>query len=151
MWLLDKLRDVAVKNILDLGCGEGVLTRELARRGALVTAVDLDEDALVRSAKLCMVEELPVCHFIRDSADLDGFADNSSDAVLCSMMLMDCADPAGTVREAARVLKPGGILHVTLPCDCRGSESYLQMVLQAGLTVVKRETTNCRQYFALRK
>ena len=113
-YMLDKLQDVAGKNILDLGCGEGGYARALARRGALVTAVDCNEAALVYSSRRASEEHLSICHFIRNSNDLDGFADSSSDIVLCSMMLMDCEDLEGTVREAARVLKPGGKLYASV-------------------------------------
>ena len=100
--MLNKLQDVEGKNVLDLGCGEGGYARALARRGALVTAVDCNEAALAYSAQRTLEEDLPICHFIRNSNDLDGFVDNSSDIVLCSMMLMDCGDLEGTLREAAR-------------------------------------------------
>lgn len=121
-YMLNKLQAVEGKNILDLGCGEGGYARELARRGALVTAVDCNEEALAYSARLTMAEGLSVCHFIRNSNDLDGFADNSSDIVLCSMMLMDCQDLIGTVGEAARVLKPGGRLYASVLHPCFDGE-----------------------------
>lgn len=120
--MLNKLQDVAGKNILDLGCGEGGYARELARRGALVTAVDCNEAALAYSAQRAMEENLSICHFIRNSNDLDGFVDNSSDIVLCSMMLMDCEDLEGTLREAARVLKPDGSLFASVLHPCFDGE-----------------------------
>ena len=120
--MLNKLQDVAGKNVLDLGCGEGGYARALARRGALVTAVDCNEAALAYSAQRTLEEDLPICHFIRNSNDLDGFVDNSSDIVLCSMMLMDCGDLEGTLREAARVLKPGGSLFASVLHPCFDGE-----------------------------
>ena len=120
--MLHKLQDVAGKNILDLGCGEGGYARELARRGALVTAVDCNEAALIYSAQRAVEEKLSICHFARNSNDLDGFVDNSSDIVLCSMMLMDCEDLAGTLREAARVLKPDGSLFASVLHPCFDGE-----------------------------
>ena len=70
-YMLDKLQDVAGKNILDLGCGGGGYARALARRGALVTAVDCNEAALVYSSRRASEEHLSICHFIRNSNDLD--------------------------------------------------------------------------------
>ncbi len=120
--MLDKLQDVAGKNILDLGCGEGGYARALARRGALVTAVDCNEAALVYSAQRAMQEQLPICHFIRNSNDLEGFADSSSDIVLCSMMLMDCEDLKGTAAEITRVLKQDGRLYISVLHPCFDGE-----------------------------
>lgn len=59
-YMLDKLQDVAGKNILDLGCGEGGYARALARRGALVTAVDCNEAVLVYSSRRASEEHLSI-------------------------------------------------------------------------------------------
>src|SRR4051812_10521273 len=48
-WMLDAVGDVARKDVIDLGCGEGRFCRMLAERGAVVTGVDLCE-AMVREA-----------------------------------------------------------------------------------------------------
>lgn len=113
-----KLGDVAGAKILDLGCGEGGYSRALAKKGADVTAVDCSEPAIRYAKEQAGKEGLSIRHEIRNSNDLFGLADNSFDIVLCSMMLMDCEDFPGTVREAARVLKPGGrlVASVLHPC-----------------------------------
>ena len=90
--MLDKLQDVVGKNILNLGCGEGSYAGELARRDALVTAVGCNDAALTYFVQRAREKGLSICHFIRNSNDLDGFVDNSSDMVLYSMMPMDCAN-----------------------------------------------------------
>lgn len=55
---------------------------------------------------------------LRNSNDLCGLSANEFDIVLCSMMLMDCEDLAGTVREAFRVLKPSGKMYVIVLHPC---------------------------------
>lgn len=117
-YMFQKLGDIAGANILDLGCGEGGYSRGMAQKGASVTAVDCSEPAIRYAAEQAKKEGLSIRHEIRNSNDLFGIADESFDIVLCSMMLMDCEDFEGTVREAARVLKTGGRLLASVLHPC---------------------------------
>jgi 2-polyprenyl-3-methyl-5-hydroxy-6-metoxy-1,4-benzoquinol methylase len=111
---LRQLGDVTGKIILDIGCGEGGYARELAKMGAQVTAVDCSERSLDFAVQKAAEEHLEITHYLRNSCDLNGIANDSFDIVLSSMMLMDCEDFDGTVREIARVLKPQGRLFASV-------------------------------------
>lgn len=117
-YMLNLLGNVQGKQILDLGCGEGGYSRALARKGAGLTSVDCSEKAIQYATTLASNENLNISHYIRNSNDLFGIPDNQFDIVLCSMMLMDCEDFEGTVREAARVLKPEGRLFASVLHPC---------------------------------
>lgn len=116
--MLKFLGDVKGKQILDLGCGEGGYSRELAQRGARVTAVDCSEPAIRYATEQAEKEGLLIEHYQRNSNDLFEIADESFDIVLCSMMLMDCEDFEGTIKEVVRVLKPGGRLFASVLHPC---------------------------------
>jgi len=113
-----RLGDVSGKAILDLGCGEGGYSRELARKDASVTAVDCAEKAIEYCISKAEEEQLKITYFVRNSCDLFGIADNTFDVVLASMMLMDCEDFEGTVKEIERVLKPSGKLFASVCHPC---------------------------------
>lgn len=117
-YMLKFMGNVEGVKILDLGCGEGGYSRELAKRNAEVVAIDCSEKAVRYSMESAKKEGLDIPHYIRNSNDLYEIEDNEFDVVLCSMMLMDCEDLDGTLREAARVLKPGGRLFASVLHPC---------------------------------
>jgi SAM-dependent methyltransferase len=90
---------------IDLGCGEGRLARDLTALGHSVVAVD-SSLSMVKAARAAD-PELEVV--VADAASLP-FADGAADLVVAFMSLHDIDDMSGAVREAARVLEPGGHL-----------------------------------------
>lgn len=117
-WMLRYMGDVRGLRILDLGCGEGGYARHLAVSGAIVTAVDCSEAAICYAQAQARREGLVIDHHLRNSNYLFGIPDVGFDVVLCSMMLMDCEDLDGTLREVSRVLKPGGRLFASMLHPC---------------------------------
>ncbi len=90
---------------LEVGCGEGRVARDLAARGHHVTGID-SSPTLLRAAR----EADPEGRYeLADAAALP-FADDAFDLVVAYNSLMDVHDMPAAVREAARVLAPGGAL-----------------------------------------
>jgi SAM-dependent methyltransferase len=102
---------------LDLGCGEGHNTRQVARRGATMTAIDIAE-VFIRHAR---TEEarapLGITYHHVSAVELP-FAAESFDFATAFMSLMDIPETAQAIAEAFRVLRPGGFLQfsITHPC-----------------------------------
>lgn len=111
--MLKFMGDVAGKQILDLGCGEGGYSRELTKRGAQLVSVDCSKRAIEIASSLAEKEGLSIEHFVRNSNDLFDIEPEQFDIVLCSMMLMDCEDFEGTLREAPNGGLFASVLH---PC-----------------------------------
>ena len=117
-WTLELLGDITGLKVLDLGCGEGGYAREMAHRGAVVTAIDCSKMAIEYSIAAAKEEQLTISHFIRNSNDLYGIADDSFDVVLCAMMMMDVEDLNGTLKEIRRVLKKQGKVFISILHPC---------------------------------
>jgi SAM-dependent methyltransferase len=92
---------------IEVGCGEGRVSRELAGRGHRVLGFDASP-ALARTARAQSVT-LPVG--VADIAQLP-IATGAADLVVCFMVLMDIEDLDGAVAELARVMAPDGTLAV---------------------------------------
>ena len=110
--------DVEGKRVLDVGCGEGYLSRFFAKEGAEVVGVDLS-DALIKAA---MEEEerhpLGVRYFVADAVDLNMLESESFDVAFCYMALMDIRDYKGAISEASRVVRIGGRFVVLIEHPC---------------------------------
>ena len=95
---------------LDVGCGEGHNTRLLAGRGARIAAVDIAESFIVAAAE---IGHPGIRYLVGDGAMLP-FGAACFDAVTAFMSLMDVGDPERTLREVARVLRPGGFVQFSV-------------------------------------
>jgi len=93
------------RRVLELGCGAGVWTKNLARLGARVVHFDLATD-LVRMAAGA-ASPMATAGLVADMQRLP-FSDESFDTVFGSMVVHHAADHAALGREVARVLRPGG-------------------------------------------
>ena len=104
-WMLDALGDVSGKDIIDIGCGEGRFCRVLADRGAAVTGVDLTAPLIQRAQASRRCDET---YFVGDAEDRAGVEDASFDIAVSYIVLVDLLDYRRSIREAYRVLRPGG-------------------------------------------
>ena len=115
--LLEMIGSVEGMRVLDAGCGEGFLSRLLAKRGAEVVAFDYSEE-MVRICHDRTPEDLSVIYH-HGSAEKMSFLQNESfDLAISNIVLVDLEDYQSAIREAFRVLQPGGryILADMHPC-----------------------------------
>lgn len=102
---------------LDIGCGEGSNTRCLARRGAIMEAVDIAPTFVQRAREAEEASPLGISYALGDGMALP-FADERFDFATAFMSLMDMPDAAVALREAARVLRPRGFLQFSILHPC---------------------------------
>jgi ubiquinone/menaquinone biosynthesis C-methylase UbiE len=107
--MLRAIGDVASLDMLDAGCGEGYLSRLLARRGGRLIGVDLCAELVDAARHQAQAENLDIRHDVADVATLP-LSDASVDVVVANHLLNDLEDPAPAIGEFARVLRPDGRL-----------------------------------------
>jgi 2-polyprenyl-6-hydroxyphenyl methylase/3-demethylubiquinone-9 3-methyltransferase len=91
--------------VLDIGCGGGFLSNELAKKGFAVTGIDLSTNSLKIAAHHDLTHQV---HYQRGDATHLPFNDALFDAVTCMDFLEHVTTPGQVISEASRVLKPGG-------------------------------------------
>lgn len=114
---LDMLPSVAGLGGLDIGCGEGTNTRQLARLGATVHAIDIAPTFIRHANETEAVEPLGITYLHADALALP-FADATFDFATAFMSLMDVPQPGKALAEAARVLKPEGFIQFSILHPC---------------------------------
>ena len=110
--------DVSGRRVLDLGCGEGAYSRALAGLGARVSGIDGSARLVEIARQRAAAAGVDIDYRCVNASALDGVAEGSFDLIVASMILMNVEDYAGAIREAHRVLAPGGELcmSITHPC-----------------------------------
>jgi ubiquinone/menaquinone biosynthesis C-methylase UbiE len=113
--MLERLDLRADMRALDFGCGPGFVVEAMARRvgdGGYIVGVDLNEAFLARARERARAADRRNVEFVFG----DGIAplpDASFDRVLCKNVLEYVSDAEATLRDLLRVLKPGGLLHIS--------------------------------------
>ncbi len=114
---LEMLPDVRGLSGLDIGCGEGTNTREVAKRGAVMAAIDISETFIRYAMETERQSSLDIDYRVADATALP-FPDGQFDFATAFMSLMDVPETQRALMEAFRVLKPGGFFQfsITHPC-----------------------------------
>jgi 2-polyprenyl-6-hydroxyphenyl methylase/3-demethylubiquinone-9 3-methyltransferase len=127
------------KSILDIGCGGGILSESMQKRGAYVTGIDATLSVL-EVAKLHAIEsnlyktatttDTHTLNYIHTTAEeYATIHPNSFDVVTCMEILEHVPDPLSLIKAAATLVKPGG--HLFFSTLNRTPKSYLFAVLGA--------------------
>ena len=106
---IDGLAPLNGCKVVDVGCGGGILTDAMARKGADVLGIDLAEKSLKVAQLHALEAGTPGVQYRAVSAEaLAAEQPGQFDVVTCMEMLEHVPDPASVVQACARLVKPGG-------------------------------------------
>lgn len=111
--------DVAGLRLLDIGCGSGYFAREMARRGARVTGVDIAPRMIEHARRYEAASPLGIDYLVGDAAEVAAtFEPGSFDLVTSCMALQDMPDVPAVLRAVHDVLRSRGrfVASITHPC-----------------------------------
>ena len=116
--VLDLLGSVRGHSILDIACGHGRLTRELARRGAVAVGADISWGLLEQACAREEDEVLGIAYRQVDASAVNAFAGETFDHVTCNWGLSDIDDLDGVAETISRVLSTRGtfVFSILHPC-----------------------------------
>jgi 2-polyprenyl-6-hydroxyphenyl methylase/3-demethylubiquinone-9 3-methyltransferase len=126
---IEKRAAIPERQILDVGCGGGILSEGLSHRGGLVTGLDMG-DAPLQVARLHALEsELDIDYQKITAEALAATKSDCYDIITCLELLEHVPDPESIIRACKTLLKPGG--HLFLSTINRSPKSYLFAIVGA--------------------
>ena len=127
---INTLASIKGKQVLDVGCGGGILSDAMARAGAIVTGIDLAGKSLKVAQLHALESQTPNVSYREISAEaLAAETPAQFDVVTCMEMLEHVPDPASIVKACATLVKPGGwVFFSTLN---RNPKSFLFAIIGA--------------------
>jgi SAM-dependent methyltransferase len=105
--------------VLDVGCGNGYFTRELARRGARATGIDISPRMIEHARRHESMDSLGIEYHVLDAAALPaGFVTQSLDMATSCLALQDMPNVGQVLRGVRVLLRPGGrfVASIAHPC-----------------------------------
>jgi 2-polyprenyl-6-hydroxyphenyl methylase/3-demethylubiquinone-9 3-methyltransferase len=126
---IDRISPVAGTQLIDVGCGGGILAESMARRGATVTGIDMGA-APLNVARIHQLESGVEVDYHQTTAEQMAEAHAGAfDVVCCLEMLEHVPDPSSVIRACADLCQPGGNLYFST--INRNPKSYLFAVVGA--------------------
>lgn len=141
---LAMLPPVAGLEGLDIGCGEGTNTRRVAALGARMRGVDISPTFIRHAREAEAADPAGIDFAVADALSLP-FPDASFDFATAFMSLMDTTSPEKALREARRVLRPGGFLQFSIIHPCFAPPHRKTLYDEAG----KARAIEVADYFAV--
>ncbi len=118
--LLDMLGPVTGLRVLDVACGHGRITRELAQRGASVVGIDISGILISKAVETEQNEPLGI-RYVHDDVTTAAFLGHDDfDAVACNFGLSDIDDLDAAVTAISGALRPGGCFAFSILHPCFG-------------------------------
>ena len=156
IYIVDHI-NLADKQILDVGCGGGLLTEALAVRGGLVTGIDISEHLLHVADEHAKKANLDITYTCTTVENFSSNHSNAFDVITCIAVMEHVYDIFSLAKEMFRVLKPGGYVVAEVP-----NIAYLKhrISLLLGLLPVTSSPYNWKEvgwdgghihYFTMRK
>lgn len=126
---IDERVSLPGKKVIDIGCGGGLLSEGMARRGAEVTGIDMGEAPLA-VARIHAEQAGVAVEYLQTPAEkIAEERAGQYDVVTCLEMLEHVPDPASVIRACAAMLRPGG--HLFVSTINRNPKSFLFAIVGA--------------------
>ena len=126
---IDERVSLPGRTVIDIGCGGGLLSEGMARRGATVTGIDMGDAPLAVATLHAEQSDVDVEYRQIAAEDIAAERAGQYDVVTCLEMLEHVPDPSSVIRACATLVKPGG--HVFFSTINRNPKAFLFAIVGA--------------------
>lgn len=126
---IDDRAAIKGKQVIDVGCGGGILAESMARRGATVIGIDMGEAPLSVAQMHALESQIAVDYQQITAEDMAAQHAGQFDVVTCMEMLEHVPDPASVIAACAQMVKPNG--HVFFSSINRNPKAFLMAIVGA--------------------
>ncbi|QIQ21787.1 bifunctional 2-polyprenyl-6-hydroxyphenol methylase/3-demethylubiquinol 3-O-methyltransferase UbiG [Zophobihabitans entericus] len=128
-YVLQKAGNLSGKQILDVGCGGGILTESLAKQGGIVTGLDMAEASLNIAKAHAAQNQLTIQYILQSVEEHAQNNPQKYDVITCMEMLEHVPSPESIIQACATLLKPDG--HLFLSTINRNNKSRFMLIVGA--------------------
>tara|TARA_R110002072_G_scaffold14582_9_gene60254 strand:- start:66931 stop:67644 length:714 start_codon:yes stop_codon:yes gene_type:complete len=138
-------RHISLKNlqVIDIGCGGGILAEAMTKQGAIVTGLDASKENIEIASQHATNERLEINYIVSTAESFAEDHTDNFDVITCMELLEHVPDPASIIQAANKMVKPGG--HVFFSTINRNVKAYIHAVL-AGEYLLKLLPQGTHQY-----
>ena len=129
--------------VLDIGCGGGILTEAIAKSGANITGLDASKENIAIASSHATRGNLEITYAVNTAESFSQNHINTFDVITCMELLEHVPDPISIIQAASNMIKPGG--HVFFSTINRNIKAYLLAVL-TGEYLLKLLPKGTHQY-----
>ena len=126
---IDERAELEGKKVLDIGCGGGILSESMAKKGAQVTGIDLGEAPLAVAKIHAKEQNLNIVYQAISAEALAIREPATFDIVTCMELLEHVPNPAAIVEACAKLATPDG--HIFFSTINRNPKSFLFAIVGA--------------------
>lgn len=144
-WIIDHVGSLDGLDVIDVGCGGGILAESLAKAGANVTGIDMAQKSLTVARLHSLESQLSIDYKKIPAEEMAAQYPEGFDVVTCMEMLEHVPDPHSIICACAQMVKPGG--WVFFSTINRNAKSFLQLIVAAEyiLGLVPKGTHSYKQ------
>ena len=110
-------------NVLDIGCGGGILTESIAKKGAHITGIDMSKESIEVATQHAYENNLEINYFLSNAEEFSKKSRDKFDLITCMELLEHVPNPQSIIEASKKMVKPGG--HIFFSTINRNIKSYI--------------------------
>ena len=123
------IRNISIKdlNVLDIGCGGGILTESIAKKGAHITGIDMSKESIEIATQHAYKNNLEINYLLTNAEEFSKKNRNKFDLITCMELLEHVPNPLSIIEASKKMIRPGG--HIIFSTINRNIKSYVFAIL----------------------